>query len=128
MEWEKFGFDFFKAVVYVIRLTPYAIVALTADMVGSSTNLGSDFRSLVGLLVLVWGACFLHAYVLNGAILAAFADVPVVMLTAADSPLSRLKSKHAGISAYLTKPFVPDKVVVIAEKLIAERRLLRERK
>ena len=59
----------FKVVGYVIRLTPYAIVALTADMVGSSTNLGSDFRSLVGLLALVWGACFLHAYVLNGAIL-----------------------------------------------------------
>lgn len=59
---------------------------------------------------------------------ARFEDVPVVMLTAADSPLSRLKSKHAGISAYLTKPFAPDKVVVIAEKLIAERRLLRERK
>ncbi|HEY4094551.1 MAG TPA: dicarboxylate/amino acid:cation symporter [Baekduia sp.] len=68
----------FKAVGYVIRLTPYAIVALTADMVGSSTNLGSDFRSLVWLLALVWGACFLHAYVLNGAILAAFADVPVI--------------------------------------------------
>jgi Na+/H+-dicarboxylate symporter len=68
----------FKAVGYVIRLTPYAIVALTADMVGSSTNLGGDFRSLVGLLVLVWGACLLHAYVLNGAILAAFADVPVI--------------------------------------------------
>lgn len=54
-------------------------------------------------------------------------DVPVIMLTAADSPLNRLKGKHAGVSAYLTKPFVPDKVVVIAEKLIAERRLLRER-
>jgi Na+/H+-dicarboxylate symporter len=68
----------FKAVGYVIRLTPYAIVALTADMVGSSTNLGSDFRSLVGLLALVWGACLVHAYVLNGALLAAFADVPLV--------------------------------------------------
>ena len=55
------------------------------------------------------------------------ADIPVVMLTAADSPLSRLKGRHAGVAAYLTKPFVPDKVVVIAEKLIAERRLLRER-
>ncbi len=36
----------FKAVGYVIRLTPYAIVALTADMVGSSSNLGNDFKSL----------------------------------------------------------------------------------
>lgn len=68
----------FKAVGYVIRLTPYAIVALTADMVGSSTNLGSDFKSLAGLLALVWIACLIHAYVLNGALLAAFADVPVV--------------------------------------------------
>jgi DNA-binding response OmpR family regulator len=54
-------------------------------------------------------------------------DVPVLMLTAADDPLNRAKGKHSGVSAYLTKPFVPDKIVVIAEKLIAERRLLRER-
>jgi uncharacterized protein len=68
----------FKAVGYVIRLTPYAIVALTADMVGSSSNLGHDFTSLLGLLALVWGACAIHSYMLNGAILAAFADVPVI--------------------------------------------------
>jgi Na+/H+-dicarboxylate symporter len=68
----------FKAVGYVIRLTPYAIVALTADMVGSSTNLGDDFRSLGGLLALVWIACLIHAYVVNGALLSAFANVPVV--------------------------------------------------
>lgn len=68
----------FKAVGYVIRLTPYAIVALTADMVGSSSNLGDDFKSLVGLLALVWAACAIHAYVLNGAILTAVAQVPVV--------------------------------------------------
>jgi CheY-like chemotaxis protein len=54
-------------------------------------------------------------------------DVPVVILTAADSETSRLRSRQAGVSAYLTKPFVPDKVVVIAEKLIGERRLIRER-
>jgi uncharacterized protein len=68
----------FKVVGYVIRLTPYAIVALTAAMVGSSTDLGNEFKSLVGLLVLVWGACLLHAYVLNGVILEVFADVPMV--------------------------------------------------
>src|SRR6195952_3857695 len=55
----------YKVVGYVIRVTPYAIVALTADMVGSSSNLGGDFRSLVGLLALVWGACLIHAYVFN---------------------------------------------------------------
>ena len=34
----------FKVVGYVIRLTPYAIVALTAHMVGTSTNLGSELQ------------------------------------------------------------------------------------
>jgi Na+/H+-dicarboxylate symporter len=68
----------FKAVGYVIRLTPYAIVALTAGMVGSSTNLGDDFRSLGGLLALVWVACLIHTYVINGGLLSAFANVPVV--------------------------------------------------
>ncbi|HWK28523.1 MAG TPA: dicarboxylate/amino acid:cation symporter [Solirubrobacter sp.] len=68
----------FKVVGYVIRLTPYAIVVLTAYMVGSSTNLGGDFKSLVWLLALVWAACMLHAYVLNGVILEVFADVPMV--------------------------------------------------
>jgi uncharacterized protein len=68
----------FKAVGYVIRLTPYAIVALTADMVGSSSDLGHDFTSLLGLLALVWVACAIHSYMLNGALLAAFAGVPVI--------------------------------------------------
>jgi uncharacterized protein len=68
----------FKAVGYVIRLVPYAITALTAYMVGSSTHLGHTFWSLAGLLGLVWGACFLHTYGVNTVILKAFARVPVV--------------------------------------------------
>jgi DNA-binding response OmpR family regulator len=54
------------------------------------------------------------------------AEVPVVMLTAADSARERTKGLHAGVNAYLSKPFVPDKIIVIAEKLIAEHRLKRE--
>ena len=54
-------------------------------------------------------------------------NIPVLMLTAADSDTDQKKGKHAGISAFLSKPFPPDKLVVIAEKLIAERRLIRER-
>jgi len=68
----------FKAVGYVIVLTPYAIVPLTAHMVGSSTNLGHQFWSLFGLLGLVWGACFIHAYVINGVLLKVFGNVPVI--------------------------------------------------
>lgn len=67
----------FKAVGFVIGMTPYAIVALTAHMVGSSTNLGPSFWSLVSLLGLVWFACFFHAYAVNGVILNVFARVPV---------------------------------------------------
>ena len=54
-------------------------------------------------------------------------NIPVLMLTAADSDTDQKKGKHAGVSAFLSKPFPPDKLVVIAEKLIAERRLIRER-
>lgn len=68
----------FKAVSYVIRLTPYAIVALTAHIVGSSTNLGDNFWSLVGLLAIVWAACFIHAYAVNGVLISSFANLPVV--------------------------------------------------
>jgi len=55
-------------------------------------------------------------------------DIPVLMLTASDSSQDRVKGEHAGVAAFLSKPFVPDKVIVIAEKLIGERRLLRERR
>jgi uncharacterized protein len=65
----------FKVVTYVIRLTPYAIVALTAHMVGMSTDLGKSFTSLLGLLALVWAACAIHAYAINSVLLHSFARV-----------------------------------------------------
>ncbi|MBI1923246.1 response regulator [Candidatus Poribacteria bacterium] len=55
-------------------------------------------------------------------------EVPVIMLTGRDSELDRVKGEHAGVSAYLSKPFPPDKLVVLVEKLIAERRWVRERR
>jgi uncharacterized protein len=68
----------FKVVSYVIRLVPYAIVVLTAYVVGNSKNLGNDFWSLAGLLGLVWAACFIHAYGINSVILKLFGRVPVI--------------------------------------------------
>ncbi|MGN6723877.1 MAG: dicarboxylate/amino acid:cation symporter [Marmoricola sp.] len=68
----------FKAVGYVIQLTPYAIVVLTAYTVGSSMNLGREFTSLVGLLALVWAACFIHMFALNGVIVRSFARLPAI--------------------------------------------------
>jgi len=40
-------------------------------------------------------------------------DIPVVMLTAKDSPLDREKGMRAGATAYLTKPFNPDKLLSV---------------
>ncbi len=68
----------FKAVGYVIRLVPYAIVALTAYMVGSSADLGHQFWSLIGLLALVWVACAVHTFGVNGVLLKVFAGLPVI--------------------------------------------------
>ncbi len=56
-----------------------------------------------------------------------FKDTPVIMLTASGSRRDEAKGRHAGIDAYLSKPFAPDKLVVLVEKLIAERKLLAER-
>lgn len=65
----------FKAVGYVIKLTPYAIVALTAEVVAKTPNRGATFWSLIGLLVLTWAACFIHAFFVNSVILRVFAQV-----------------------------------------------------
>lgn len=65
----------FKAVGFVIGLTPYAIVALTATVVANSTDLGDKFWSLLGLLALAWGTCFAHTFLVNSVILRVFADV-----------------------------------------------------
>ncbi|MFC5676840.1 dicarboxylate/amino acid:cation symporter [Aeromicrobium endophyticum] len=65
----------FRAVGFVIGLTPYAIVALTTTVVATSADLGSKFWSLVGLLGLTWGACFAHTFLVNSVILRVFAGV-----------------------------------------------------
>jgi twitching motility two-component system response regulator PilG len=40
-------------------------------------------------------------------------EIPVVMLTAKDSPIDREKGMRAGSVAYLTKPFNPDKLLSV---------------
>ena len=68
----------YQAVGFVIALTPYAIVALTATVVANTTHLQDKFWSLLGLLGLAWGACFFHAFGINAVILRVFADVSPV--------------------------------------------------
>lgn len=65
----------FKAVQYVIKLTPYAVLALTVQVVANTKNLGPQFFSLIGLLALTWIACFVHAFGINSVLLRVFAKV-----------------------------------------------------
>lgn len=47
-----------------------------------------------------------------------FKEIPVIMLTSKDGFLNKMKGKMAGSSAYLTKPFDPDKMIAEIEKHI----------
>ena len=65
----------FKAVQYVIKLTPYAVLSLTTQVVANTKNLGPQFFSLIGLLGLTWLACVLHTFGINSVLLRVFAKV-----------------------------------------------------
>jgi len=47
-----------------------------------------------------------------------FKDIPVIMLTSKDGFINKMKGKMAGSSAYLTKPFDPDKMIAEIKKHI----------
>jgi len=47
-----------------------------------------------------------------------FKDIPVIMLTSKDGFINKMKGKMAGSSAYLTKPFDPDKMIAEIERHI----------
>jgi twitching motility two-component system response regulator PilG len=47
-----------------------------------------------------------------------FRDIPVIMLTSKDGFINKMKGKMAGSSAYLTKPFDPDKMIAEIRKHI----------
>lgn len=55
------------------------------------------------------------------------ASVPVVLLTARAEEAARLEGLKTGADAYLAKPFSSEELLLIAENLIAVRRLLQER-
>lgn len=47
-----------------------------------------------------------------------FKDIPVIMLTSKDGMISKWKGRRAGATAYLTKPFNPEKLVKVIEKYL----------
>jgi Na+/H+-dicarboxylate symporter len=85
----------FKAVQYVIKLTPYAVLSLTTEVVAKTKNLGPQFFSLVGLLALTWIACVIHAFGINTVLLKVFARV---------SPIAFFKKLYpAQVTAFTTQ-------------------------
>lgn len=65
----------FRAVGYVIALTPYAVLVLTAVAASSAVGRRAQLLSLLGLLVVGYVACILDTYVVNAVILRSAAHV-----------------------------------------------------
>lgn len=65
----------FKAVGFIIALTPYAVLALVAVTTSTAVARIETALSLVGVLVIALVACFVDAYLVNGVLLRVFADV-----------------------------------------------------
>ncbi|WP_153684406.1 dicarboxylate/amino acid:cation symporter [Agromyces agglutinans] len=66
---------FFKAVGFIIALTPYAVLALVASTTSTAVARLETAASLVGVLVIALVACFVDAYLVNGVLVKVFADL-----------------------------------------------------
>ncbi|SDD17821.1 dicarboxylate/amino acid:cation symporter [Nocardioides lianchengensis] len=65
----------FKVVGFIIKLTPYAVLALTAGAAATTSLTADALKPLLALLVVGYLACFAHAYVVNAVVLRVWADV-----------------------------------------------------
>ncbi|MCD9199506.1 dicarboxylate/amino acid:cation symporter [Aeromicrobium wangtongii] len=65
----------YKAVGFVIALTPYAVLVLTAVAASTASAGKEQLSALLGLLVVAYIACFVHAFVVNAVVLRVAADV-----------------------------------------------------
>lgn len=68
----------YKVVEFIIDLTPYAVLALTAS---AASNAGKAAQSIVPLLILLgvtYALCIVHTFVINGALVALFARLSPV--------------------------------------------------
>lgn len=66
---------FFKAVGFIIALTPYAVLALVASTTSTAVARLETAAALVGVLVIALVACFVDAYLVNGVLVNLFADL-----------------------------------------------------
>ena len=68
----------YRAVGFVISLTPYAVLALTASFTSTVSADTSQLWPLFTLLVVAFVVCFAHTYVVNGVFLRVSANVSPV--------------------------------------------------
>ncbi|MFE6966161.1 dicarboxylate/amino acid:cation symporter [Agromyces sp. NPDC057679] len=66
---------FFKAVGFIIVLTPYAVLALVASTTSTAVARLETALSLLGVLIIALVACFVDAYLVNGVLVKLFADL-----------------------------------------------------
>lgn len=76
----------YRAVGFIIALTPYAVLALVAVTTATAASRIETVLSLVGVLVLAVAISFFDAYVINGVLLSVFADVNPVRFFAKLTP------------------------------------------
>ncbi|WP_241677149.1 dicarboxylate/amino acid:cation symporter [Bifidobacterium jacchi] len=66
----------YKAVGYVVELTPYAVIVLGATSTAATTSKADALLALLGILLLGFALNFVQAFLVNGALLALVAKVP----------------------------------------------------
>ncbi|GAA2245192.1 hypothetical protein GCM10010401_18130 [Rarobacter faecitabidus] len=65
----------YKAVGFIIALTPYAVLALTTSFTSTVTGNSAQILSLLKLLVIAFVVCFISAYLINAIFLRVSANV-----------------------------------------------------
>ena len=75
---EAFREIIYRAVGFVISLTPYAVLALTASFTSTVSADTSQLWPLFTLLVVAFVVCFAHTYLVNGVFLRVSANVSPV--------------------------------------------------
>jgi len=68
----------YRAVGFVIALTPYAVLTLTAVAASNATARGDRVTALLSLLVLAFVICLVDTFLVNGVLLRVWADVSPV--------------------------------------------------
>ena len=84
----------YKAVGYVVELTPYAVVVLGATSTAATTSKADALLALLSILVLGFVLNIIQAFVVNGLLLKCVAHVPPLMFFKAVLPAQTLHRRQ----------------------------------